>query len=164
MFVGISLSLIVIGIILIFLEIFIIPGFGVSGILGFLLLFGGIFSAADTLIEGVIYFLITFIVIGLLVYIGVKTGKVSKLWGKISLREQQQNSDGYVAPKPEYERYLGKKGVAITDLRPAGSVKIEDERVDVVTEGGYIEPGTPIRVLAVEGTRVIVREDLEENK
>ena len=52
---------------------------------------------------------------------------------------------------------LGKSGVAKTALRPSGSALIEGERVDVVTEGNLIEAGTPLRVVAVEGLRVVVR-------
>ncbi|MBL6764793.1 MAG: NfeD family protein [Verrucomicrobiae bacterium] len=52
---------------------------------------------------------------------------------------------------------LGKSGAAKTALRPSGIALIEGERVDVVTEGNLIEAGTPVRVVAVEGLRVVVR-------
>jgi membrane-bound serine protease (ClpP class) len=52
---------------------------------------------------------------------------------------------------------LEKTGVAKTALRPSGTAVIDGERVDVVTEGNLIEPGTPVRVVAVEGLRVVVR-------
>lgn len=52
---------------------------------------------------------------------------------------------------------LDKTGTARTPLRPSGTADIEGERVDVVTEGNLIEPGTPVRVVAVEGLRVVVR-------
>lgn len=53
---------------------------------------------------------------------------------------------------------LERTGTALTPLRPSGTVLIEGKRVDVVTEGQMIEPGTPVRVIAVEGLRVVVRE------
>lgn len=157
MFVGLSLSLIIVGIILIFLEIFIIPGFGIAGIPGILLLLGGVFMAADTLAEGFIYLLITLLTTGLLTFILYKTGRLKKVWRKISLGEKQDNSEGYVAPKKEYAKYLGKTGTALTLLRPAGSAVIEGERVDVVTDGSFIPKDSKIAVMAVEGTRIIVR-------
>lgn len=159
MFIGLSLSLIIVGIILIALEIFIIPGFGMAGIPGLLMLLGGVFLAADTFAEGVIYLLITLLATALLIFILFKTGRLQKVWGKISLGEKQDNSDGYVAPKQEYVHYLGKKGTALTLLRPAGSALIEGERVDVVTDGSFIAKDSKIIVIAVEGTRIIVRKD-----
>ena len=159
LFVGISLSLIIVGIILIFLEIFIIPGFGITGIAGLLMMLGGVFLAADTFAEGVLYLLITFLTTGLLVYAGYKTGRLKRIWGKISLKEKQNINEGYVAPKKEYEHYLGKTGTALTLLRPAGSALIEGERVDVVTDGSFIAKDSKIKVFAVEGTRIIVRKD-----
>jgi len=162
LFIGISLSLIIVGIILIALEIFIIPGFGISGIAGLLAMLSGVFLAADTFAEGVIYLLITFIATGLLVFVGYKTGRINKIWGKISLGEKQNINEGFVAPKKEYAHYLGKTGTALTLLRPAGSAIIEGERVDVVTDGSFVAKDSKIRVIAVEGTRIIVRKDENE--
>lgn len=159
MFVGLALSLIIVGIILIALEIFIIPGFGIAGIPGILLLLGGVFLAADTFAEGVIYLLITVLTTGLLAFILHKTGHLKKLWRKISLGEKQNSMEGYVAPKQEYVNYLGKTGTALTLLRPAGSALIDGEKVDVVTDGSFIAKDSKIIVISVEGTRIIVRKD-----
>jgi membrane-bound serine protease (ClpP class) len=51
----------------------------------------------------------------------------------------------------------GKSGEAISDLRPAGFARIDGRRVDVVTQGGMIEEGTPIKVIEIEGNRVVVK-------
>lgn len=61
------------------------------------------------------------------------------------------------ATRPEL---LEKTGSAITNLRPSGTAMIDGKRVDVVTEGNMIERGTPVRVVAVEGLRVVVRTNL----
>lgn len=161
LFVGLSLSLIIVGILLIIVEIFLIPGFGFAGIVGLLMMIGGIFLVADTFAEGVIYLLITFIVTGLLIFIGVKTGRLKKVWSKLTLKEKQNTDQGYVAPKPEYLNYLGKNGISLTLLRPAGSAVIDGERLDVVTDGSFIPKDSKIKVIAVEGTRIIVTR--EEN-
>jgi membrane-bound serine protease (ClpP class) len=58
----------------------------------------------------------------------------------------------------ERPELLEKTGTALTPLRPAGTAVIDGKRVDVVTEGQMIERGTPVRVIAVEGMRVVVRE------
>jgi membrane-bound serine protease (ClpP class) len=52
---------------------------------------------------------------------------------------------------------VGRQGVALTTLRPSGTAEVDGQRLDVVTEGGMIEAGTEIRIVAVEGARVIVR-------
>ena len=82
-----------------------------------------------------------------------------RFWQKFSLSARQTNKEGYVAPKPSYEKYVGRYGTAITQLRPAGTADFDGERLDVVTEGGFVKSGSRIKVIAVEGTRIIVRED-----
>ena len=159
MFLGISLSLIIVGVILILVEIFLLPGFGLAGIPGLLALLGGVFLVADTVVEGVLYLLITILSLGLLSFILYKTGRLSRLWNKISLREKQNNEQGYVAPNLDYQRYLGKTGKALTLLRPAGTALIDGEKVDVVTDGSFIQRNSRIKVIAVEGTRIIVTRD-----
>jgi membrane-bound serine protease (ClpP class) len=52
---------------------------------------------------------------------------------------------------------LGKRGVAATTLRPAGIARIEGARVDVVTDGEYVEAGEPVEVTRVDGNRIVVR-------
>lgn len=56
-----------------------------------------------------------------------------------------------------HDRWLHLDGIALTPLRPSGVARIGSEKVDVVTEGGLIPSGEPIRVVAVEGLRVVVR-------
>jgi len=61
-----------------------------------------------------------------------------------------------VAP-PSREALVGKRGKTLTPLRPAGSVLIDGERVDVVSDGGYIPADRQVEVIQVEGVRVVVR-------
>ena len=51
---------------------------------------------------------------------------------------------------------LGRSGIAATQLRPSGAVQFGDRRVDVVTAGGFVEAGTPVRVVEVRGNRIVV--------
>ncbi len=159
MFIGIYVSLIIIGVLLVAVEIFLIPGFGFAGLAGLILMLSGVYLAADTFAQGALYLIIAFLATGLIIYVGVKTGRVKRLWGKIFLGEEQSTDAGYVAPKADYIKYLGKTGNALTLLRPAGSAIIDGERVDVVSEGSYIERNATIKVIAVEGTRIIVRKE-----
>ena len=156
---GIIISLIVIGVFFLALEVFVIPGFGVSGILGMAALITGIFLVTDSVLEGVLFTIGALILLGIITYWSFRSPRTRQLWQKFSLSTSQTLKGGYVAPKVQYETYLGRVGIALTQLRPAGTADFDGEHLDVVTEGGFIGPGTGIRVIAVEGTRIIVREN-----
>lgn len=80
----------------------------------------------------------------------------SSLWKKVVLKDASTEARGYVSAQSDVT-LLGKEGEVLTDVRPAGTAKIEGTPVDVVSEGAYIEKGAKIRVLKVEGNRVVVR-------
>ena len=61
--------------------------------------------------------------------------------------------------KSDLKRYIGQQGVAMTDLRPSGIAVINKERLDVVTEGKYLDKDTPIIVLSVTGNQIIVKDN-----
>lgn len=151
------ITLFVLGIILLFLEIF-IPG-GVLGITGIVLLSTGIFMTADSVIQGVGYISLMLLILGLLIALSFRFPQTRRFWLRLSLSTRQSNSEGYVAPTQKLEKYIGCQGIAISTLRPAGTANFDGERLDVVTEGGFITQGTAVMVIAVEGTRIIVREN-----
>lgn len=156
---GMIIALIVIGIVLIALEMFVIPGFGVSGILGMAALITGIFLTADSWLEGLIFMTGALAILLLIIFLSFRSPRTRRLWQKFSLSTRQTAKEGYVAPKPHYEEYLGRVGVSLTQLRPAGTGNFAGVHLDVVTEGGFIGPGMDIKVIAVEGTRIVVREN-----
>lgn len=77
----------------------------------------------------------------------------------LGLRRLQLNSslEGGLSFGQDYASLVGKEGVAQTDLRPAGIVLVDGRKVDVVTAGEAIERGRPVRVVKVEGNRIVVR-------
>lgn len=156
---SIIIGLILLGIALLAIEIFVIPGFGVSGILGIAALISGIFLVTDSLLEGLIFTAGALIVLGIILYLSFKSPRTQRLWKKFSLSTRQTSKEGYVAPKPQYEMYLGQVGIALTQLRPAGTGDFNGVKLDVVTEGGFIGLGTTIKIIGVEGSRIIVREE-----
>ena len=156
---GIIITLILVGIALLAVEVFVIPGFGVSGILGMAALITGIFLVADSILEGLIFTAVALTVLGFIVYFSFRLPSTRRLWKKFTLSTRQTTKEGYVAPKPQYEMYLGQVGKSLTQLRPAGKGDFDGVHLDVVTEGGYIRIGTAIRIIGVEGTRIIVREE-----
>ena len=69
----------------------------------------------------------------------------------------QTASSGYVSSS-DFTGYIGMEGVAVSLLRPSGIAEIGGARLNVVTEGALIPPGTPIEVITVQGSRIVVRE------
>ncbi len=158
---GIVVALAIAGIILLALEFFVIPGFGISGILGISSLVTAIILVSGSLLEGIIYTAATIIVIGVLLYLSFRSPETNKLWKMLSLSVRQTKREGYVAPDLKHNQYLGRDGTALTPLRPSGTADFSGERLDVVTEGDFIKKGSLVKVVAVEVNRIIVREDLQ---
>ena len=75
----------------------------------------------------------------------------------LALRRELSKKEGVVSQRKEVEAYLHMKGISVTDLRPAGIAEISMTRLDVVTDGEYIEANTPIVVTGVTGNRIIVQ-------
>ncbi|MBI3991210.1 MAG: hypothetical protein HY350_03570, partial [Candidatus Omnitrophica bacterium] len=69
----------------------------------------------------------------------------------------QDKESGYHSGSRELKGLQGKEGVSITTLRPSGTALIEGKRIDVVTNGVFLQKGTTIKVTIVEGSRVVVR-------
>jgi len=163
---SIEIILFFVGVALLLLEIFVIPGFGFAGIAGIASIIAGIYLSLVGALENV-----TWSDLGdaayrlgltLLVTIGgamllARYGPRTTIWRKLSLPDEQKRDEGYVASK-DYRSYIGKVGTAITPLRPAGMGLFGDERLDVVTEGEFIENNSPIKIIGVEGYRLVVRE------
>jgi membrane-bound serine protease (ClpP class) len=75
--------------------------------------------------------------------------------GPATVAVDAEQADWHSQPS-DWARYLGVRGVAQTDLRLAGKARLGDETVDVVSESEYIDRGTPVRVIRVEGVRIVV--------
>ncbi|MHB8906990.1 MAG: NfeD family protein, partial [Melioribacteraceae bacterium] len=77
------------------------------------------------------------------------------IWNRLILQDNIATKSGY-ATRPSFDHLIGAEGTALTTLRPAGSAMINGERIDVVTEGDYINHDSEIVVKAVEGSKVVV--------
>lgn len=159
-----EIILFIIGVILLIVEIFVIPGFGVIGITGIILMIAALFFGLITDIDiattnaisiAIIQLASTFVLTAIFIYFIWKFLPKSQTFNKLILNENLASKSGY-ASKPDFEKLIGKIGKAITDLRPAGSIIIDGERIDVVTEGDYIEKGNEVTVKKIEGSKVIV--------
>ena len=83
--------------------------------------------------------------------------KTASMLEELVLDERQQNRDGYTSVIDK-SKFLGKIGVCLTDLRPAGTIIIDNEPIDVVTEGNFVKQGSEVKVVNVDGSRVLVRQ------
>lgn len=161
----------VVGLILIALEIFVVPGFGVTGISGIALAFSGLVlsliknvnftfdevHANDLLVALGTVFLGAIGGIGLAIYLSQKlftaeTGQFSHL----SLKEVMSKEDGYLGVDPELLLLKGKTGLAVTTLRPSGKINIEGQTYDAMAVSGMIDKGTKIVVAKVEAAQLYV--------
>lgn len=140
------------------LEIAVFPGFGVAGITGIILVGWGILLVSVDVTQATAALAIALVATIVIFVVGLKLVSRYKMWYKITLQNKQQNEEGYVAPPLELNLFAGKEGVALTPLRPSGAAEVDGHRLDVVTEGEFIRPGTRVKVLKVEGTRVVVKE------
>lgn len=156
-----AIVLFVVGFILVLLELLIIPGFGITGILGMI----GV-VASIILAFGDVRVALT----SLSVAISVSVIALFLLWGRIRqsrffqrlvLSHAESPEAGYRAPV-DFSHLIGKHGIALTPLRPAGTVVIDRERYDVVSDGGFISQNSQVEVVMTEGTRVVVREIIKE--
>lgn len=150
-----ALLLLVLGVILIIVEFF-VPG-GIVGALGVASIVGSMLMSGYSLNNMILSVSIAFILavaaaVILFKYVGAERG----LFKHIILQDRTTTERGYVSNINRNE-LLGEEGIAMTPLRPSGTALINEERVDVVTEGSFIDKDTKIKVVKVEGVRVVVR-------
>ena len=151
--------LIGLGVLLLFIEIALLPGFGAAGIPGLVLIVAGIGLAwlQFGLRTGLIYSSATVALTIPLTVLGLWLFRRTRLGRSFILNIAANRADGFQAPPQELVKLVGKSGKSITPLRPAGTVLINDQRVDVVTLGDFIEAEVEVEVILVEGSRVVVR-------
>lgn len=149
------------GIIFLAIEIYVVPGHGISGIIGLIATFVSLFIAMNNPQQAILSLLISTAVSVGLFFLILKYLPKSKAWNKIILTNEQTEADGYTSFKRRVD-LEGAYGVTLTDLRPAGIALINNERVDVVSEGNFIKKDTPIRVIKVEDLKIVVAETERE--
>ncbi len=146
----IVMGLMVLGLVLIAIEVLVIPGFGVIGLLGGAFCIGAGWVAYEHVSPGwsAATVLAGAVAGGMMFWLLPKTKA-----GKAMVLHTATTGK---AARPELGLLEGREGVVVSDLRPSGAVEIDARPVDVVTDGQYVEKGTRVRVVRVEGTRVVV--------
>ena len=159
----------IIGIVLIFLELFVIPGFGVAGVSGIVCVVAGLvfsmvgnvgfdFSAVPS---GLIAqrLMVVLVAIAVALPLSIVLGKKlfeSHLFGGLALNTSEETSDGFTVATQQMQQQVGAKGRAATILRPAGKVLIGERQYDAVAQTGYIEKGDAVRVVDYENGSLVV--------
>jgi membrane-bound serine protease (ClpP class) len=160
----------ILGIILIAVELFAIPGFGVTGILGVIMVLAGLvlamvdnmgFNFGTQYFHDIVQAFFTVVIASFIslvssYYITRKLFTTST-FGQLALNTVQNTSEGFTSANMKYRSMVGKTGVAHTVLRPSGKVLIEDDIYDATADSGYIEKGENIIVIKHETAQLFVR-------
>ena len=148
----------IVGVVLMVLEAF-MPGFGVAGISGIVV---EIIAVALTWLNhgpvaalGMLLIILSVIAIAISISLRSATnGRLSK--SRLILHETESNEAGYRSAQ-DMEVFLGREGQTTTVLRPTGMAEFDGVRLNVVSEGEFIQSGTAVRIVRIEGSRIMVR-------
>ena len=166
-----ELLIFVLGIILLLVEIFAIPGFGVAGVSGIALIVTGltlamvdnlVFNSGDiALILNTVFKAFFIVVVSMFLSLVVSNylGKqllTSSLFPHRALWDTQQKNDGYIGVDISYSGMIGITGTAYTVLRPSGKVEINGEIYDAKSEYGFIDKGESVKVVKYETGQLYV--------
>ncbi|WP_373896261.1 NfeD family protein [Virgibacillus natechei] len=151
-----AIVLLIIGIVLIIAEFFVSGGIlgilGAGAVVGSLLMSGYDLGHMSMSI-GIAFLVAIIAAVVLFQRIGMDKG----IFRHIILKDQTTTEQGYVSSYNRLE-LIGMKGTAVTPLRPSGAGEFGDERLDVISEGSFIEKDKQIKIVKVEGVRIVVRE------
>lgn len=159
----------VIGVLLIGLELFVIPGFGIAGVSGIALVFIGLvlslienvrfdFSGVNPGAAATAVMVVLAAILGTsaIMIIFARRLHTARMFRPLILSTTEQAESGYDVDAFRGSDLMGREGVAVTVLRPSGKIEIDGERYDAFTEGEYAERGDAVRVIRAKGTALLV--------
>jgi len=155
---GLAIALLVLGLLLVVAEV-LIPSLGLLAVMATASFVASIwFAFKASWAVGFGFVAVSLLLVPILVYVGLKYLLPHSFAGPQIILSQVISEHGESSgTERNLKRFLGAEGVTRSYLRPAGVADIAGERVDVVSEGGLVTRGTPVRVIDVEGNRVVVR-------
>jgi membrane-bound serine protease (ClpP class) len=152
------------GVVAVGVEVFLLPGFGVAGVVGSLLIGAAIvlamlgnFPTGGDVFQALAVLGASVVITLAVAFAWLRHLPNSRRFAGLIHQDSAQSAEGYVSALPRGE-LIGKLGIAATDLRPAGVATVAGERIDVVTEGEYISSGASVVVVRAEGYRHVVRQ------
>ncbi len=158
----VGILLLTAGFILVGIEM-VLPGFSVPGVSGIICLIAGIFLLADSVMEAAVITIAVLALLGILLAVILWLLSRGKLHSPLILKDEQKKKEGYLSSS-DLQYLLGRRGQAATDLRPSGVGSFDDVKFDVVSEGNYISAGSPIEIIRVEGSKLVVRERISDDR
>jgi membrane-bound serine protease (ClpP class) len=158
-----AIVLLGLGFCLVVLEVF-VPSGGILSILAVGSVAGGIYLAfQESATAGGIFIATAAVGLPILIYEMLKLFPKTSVGRRVILSGPSSHEEVATSSELKLKKLEGKMGTAKSRLRPSGVAEFEGERVDVVTEGMIIEPGTRLKVIEVKGNRVVVREAQTED-
>jgi len=159
-----DLLIILAGVLLLLIELIVIPGFGIAGIGGIILIVFGLYRLllpdvpVGEEVSDMAMFGLTIGIVGGLIGLVLlfKLMTKTKFWKKLATPDVQDHARGYDTSLG-LEDMVGTKGIAQSDLRPSGWAIFGEKRIFVVSEGTFIDDGAKIKIMKVDGNRVVVR-------
>ena len=152
-----GIVVLVIGIILIGVE-FYMPGFGLPGISGTIFTAGGIFLTGRTISERILTGVISIIIIAVMLVISILLFNSKKIKSPIKLDTDLQGRNLFIEEK-DMEYLIGKKGTAVTDLKPSGKGEFDGVKLDILSSDSYIKKGSALVISAIKNNKIIVKEE-----
>jgi membrane-bound serine protease (ClpP class) len=160
-----ELLLVAAGVLLLGTEIFVVPGFGVAGIAGIAALVAGLgmslvgAGATTSVIIGALGRVAISILLALAGWLALLRVLPRLPFGRrLVLDADLRNEQGYASAPDSDRSWLGRTGTTLSPLRPAGIAEIEGTRIDVVSDGSFVEANAVIEVTRVDGNRIVVRQ------
>lgn len=168
----VEFAIFLVGVVLLFVEIFVIPGFGVCGVAGIICISVGLILSlqkftfpdpstqpwdVDIMWENVFTMLLSLSGAVVIFLFALRFLPNTPLFNRLVLQATESAATGYVSSKAAEKELVGKAGVALSVLRPSGRAEIDGQVVAVMTEGEFLEPGQRLEVLRSEGNRIVVR-------
>ena len=151
-----TIILFVIGLLLLLAEIFFIPGFGLAGISGIAAILASIFLTFGNIIQATYSILIALGISVIGFFLLIKYIPSTRTWRKFVLSTEQKKELGYTVGTKDLKRLIGGKGISITPLRPSGIVEVNGKKLDALTRGEYVDSNTKIKIISVEGNKIVV--------
>lgn len=134
---------------------------GTLATLGLVSMLTAVALAADDFTTG-LYAVIGVLLGGAGSFLFLKVFKRRNMWGKLALTDRLTNEAGYNSMNKEYESLVGLEGVTLSVLRPVGTIRINNQDYSAVSNAQWISENTLVRVVQVDGTKILVKEILKE--
>jgi membrane-bound ClpP family serine protease len=152
----ISLICLIVGLGFVIVEMF-HPGFGAPGIIGGILLIAGVLLYARSLMQALIMIIVILAILGVVLTLVLQSASRGHLARHLVLYDSLDKDDRFSASE-DLAYFIGSEGTTITVLRPSGTANFNGVKLDVVSEGEFIPKDSNVKIVKVEGHRIVVNQ------